>query len=67
MICSALAVIVNLTTQNTIQRHNGRDDTVAVKGVYITEGRRAVYMCEGNLHGTGLRRKASYLVPLRIL
>jgi hypothetical protein len=67
MTYSALAVIVNLTIQNTIQQHNGRNHTLALKGVFITEGRQAVYTCEGKLHAMGLRRTASYLVPLRSL
>jgi hypothetical protein len=45
MICCALAVIVNLTTQNTKQERNGRNDTLSVQWAFITEGRRKVCMC----------------------
>jgi hypothetical protein len=45
MICCTSAVIVNFTTQNTKQQHNGRNDTLSVQGVFITEGGRAFCMC----------------------
>lgn len=67
MICSALAVIVNLTTQKPIQQRNGRNHTLAVKGVFVTEGRPAVCTCEGKLHGSVLQRIASYLLPFCVM
>jgi len=45
MICCALAVIVDLATQNRTQQHNGRNNTFSEQGVFITEGRRAMCTC----------------------
>jgi hypothetical protein len=38
MVCCTLPVIVNLTTQNTTQQHNGRNHALSVQGVFVTEG-----------------------------